>query len=120
MRLPEEPCSRATVTITPGWEGVSTGEAGASSARFALTGDCPSCRHTRTMTAAVMAMASTSAMGAAQKIPVTPQKTGATSESAIRNRSRSSDSGAAAFAFPMDCRKIAQTFCVQVSRMQER
>ena len=42
------------------------------------------------------------------------------SENTIRNKSLSKESGAAAFAWPIDCKKIAHTFCTQVSRIKER
>ncbi len=60
------------------------------------------------MTAAVTKMASTSAAGAAQKMPVTPMKTGINREKTISSTSRRTDNGAAAFALPMDCRKMAR------------
>ena len=72
------------------------------------------------MTTAVTAMASTSAMGAAQKMPVTPSSAGTISENRISRASRRMDSGAACLAWPMDCRKMAQTFCTQVNRINIR
>ena len=76
--------------------------------------------HTCTMTATVAKMASTSATGAAKKIPVTPRKTGIKREKTTSSTSRKTDNGAAAFALPMDCRKMAQTFWTQVTRIRER
>ena len=74
----------------------------------------------RSITTAVTAMASTSAMGAAQKMPVTPQTMGAAMENTISSTSRRMDSGAAAFAWPMDCRKMAHTFWTQVNRIKDK
>jgi len=72
------------------------------------------------MTMPVMEMAMISAIGAAQKIPVTPPKTGTMSEKTISSTSLKTDKGAASFACPMDCRKIALTFCTQVKVLKER
>ena len=72
------------------------------------------------MTVAVTKIASISAMGAAQKMPVTPKATGINRDSTISSASRKIDSGAAALALPMDCRKIAHTFWTQVNRIRAR
>lgn len=67
----------------------------------------------------VIEIAIKSATGAAQKILSTPRKTGAISEKAISKTSRKIDNGTAAFTYPIDCKKIAQTFCTQVNRISE-
>ena len=64
--------------------------------------------------------ANISAIGAAQKIPVTPNFKEAISEAIIRKTSRSIDSGAARCALPIDCKSIAQTFCRQVNSISDK
>lgn len=76
--------------------------------------------HNFTITTSVIRIAITSAIGAAQKIPVTPPKIGTISEKIISSTSLKMGKGAAAFACPMDCRKIAQTFCTHVKIIKER
>ena len=65
-------------------------------------------------------MADVLAMGAPQKMPVTPKNRGMRMENRMSSTSRRMDRGAAALAWPMDCRKMAHTFCTQVNRMRER
>lgn len=114
-----EPCLREIAIIVPFPDGFRTNSASAADG-FPCFSCAESWFQSRSMTTAVMTAAKTSAIGAAQKMPVTPHAIGAIKDAIIRKTSRNTESGAADFACPMDCRKMEQTFCAQVSVIRER
>lgn len=80
----------------------------------------PSFFHTQIMMGTVIAIATKSAIGAAQVTPITPSARGTVNAHTMRRISRRKESGAAIFASPMDCINIAQTFCRQVKTISIR
>ncbi len=68
----------------------------------------------------VITKAIISAIGAAQKMPVTPSFVGTIKEETINNTSLSKERGTAKCALPIDCRKMELTFCRHVKSIRER